>query len=451
MRSPMPPDAASLAETAEEARKAIEKFLASARQPALFEPGEDLLALASDNYSLGYRGSRLTLQAWDRTRNIVRRVLRVSKSEKARMELAVECFGRREGPLFLVDLAGRYGAEAGRRSARLVFRERYRLYLRRQFPEWTLAELTTEADLEHSLSPAFPRAFLRHGQHGWAAIGCPPDGDASAVLAFGLIWLDYLRTREQRLAIEGLAIHLPEGKERRTVLRLPWLDPSAGRFELFAYSDENWVARVEPRDFGNLDTRLETHRRPALSDSPLVDRVADLPGVETVLGRDGRRSFRVHGLEFGREAGDKFLFGLANRREARDQHLAEIESLVSEIARVRSPEAEDRAHPLYRQASEAWLESRVRANVEAIDASLLPRPIYGQTPVFAGGERGVIDLLAVDRAGRLAVLSSKPRPICICPCKRSTTGSTCAGIWIAASSRRRVISRASSCGVTLHG
>jgi hypothetical protein len=37
----------------------------------------------------------------------------------------------------------------------------------------------------------------------------------------------------------------------------------------------------------------------------------------------------------------------------------------------------------------------------------LREPVYGQTPVLAGGERGIIDLLAVDRAGRLAVIELK--------------------------------------------
>ena len=34
-------------------------------------------------------------------------------------------------------------------------------------------------------------------------------------------------------------------------------------------------------------------------------------------------------------------------------------------------------------------------------------PVYGQVPAFAGGERGVMDLLAVDRDGRLAVVELK--------------------------------------------
>ena len=46
----------------------------------------------------------------------------------------------------------------------------------------------------------------------------------------------------------------------------------------------------------------------------------------------------------------------------------------------------------------------VRANLGVIDPDLVPAPVYGQVPAFAGGERDVIDLLAVENRGRLVVL-----------------------------------------------
>ncbi|MBZ5586675.1 MAG: hypothetical protein LAQ30_31710 [Acidobacteriia bacterium] len=335
----------------QEIRAALEGFLQNARQPALYEPGEELLLLTGENFSLEVRGSRLTLQAWDRTRNITRRVVSVRKSENGRVELSVERFARREGQLVLVDLARRAGADASRRSGRLAFRERYRLFLRRQFPEWVLAGLSVEADLEHSLSPAFPRAFLRHGQHGWASMGCPPDGDPAAALSFGLIWLSYLRAREPRVVIEGLAVHLPAGQERAPALRVLCLDPSTARFELFSYTEDDDVALLDPHDYGNLDTRLEPARSRPEGCLTGFERLLSLPGVECIP-----------------------------------------------------------RHPLYRQAPEAWLESQARAHIEILDASLRRAPIYGQTPVFTGGDRGVLDLLAVDHTGRLAILELKASP-----------------------------------------
>jgi len=299
----MPPLIRAAGCSAEQTRMEIEAFLENSRQPALLEPGEEMLALTPGNYALDIRGQRLTLQAWDRTRNLTRRVTGIKQSTAARMELAVERFPRRQGQLFLLDLGRRAGAGLGRRSGRLVFRERFRLFLRRQFPEWNLAELSAEPNLEFSLSPAFPRALLRHGQHAWAAIACPPEGDAAAMLAFGLIWLSYLRARERRLTVEGLALYLPTGSERSTALRLLCLDPAAARFELFTYSEEDFIAGVDPRDHGNLDTRLEPCRRPEPNQTEAWRAIAALPGVERIPRHDGRASLRVRGIEFAQLAG----------------------------------------------------------------------------------------------------------------------------------------------------
>jgi hypothetical protein len=392
---------------AEADRAVIEAFLKSCKQPALLEPGEELLILTPDNFSLELRGSRLTLQVWDRTRNLTRRIVDIRKSTSARLEIVVERFARREGQVFLIDLARRAGAELGSRSGRLVFRERFRLFLRRQFPEWNLAEVSAEANLEFSLSPAFPRAFLRHGQHGWAAIACAPEGDAAAVLSFGLIWLSYLRAREHRVTVEGLAIYVPAGRERATALRLLCLNPEAARFELFTYSEQDFVLRIDPSDHGNLDTRLDPCRRAAPNLTDNWQRITSLPGVERIPKHDGSASLRVRGIEFAEISDGTLLFGLGERRPAREHHSAEIENLVEELARARSADGIDRQHPLYRQYPEAWLESQARAQIETLDATLLRDPIYGQVPAFAGGERGILDLLAVDHDGRLAIVELK--------------------------------------------
>jgi len=392
---------------AHESRARIEAFLQACREPALLEPGEELLPLDDSNFALEQRGERLTLQAWDRNRNLTRRILAIQHDSAGRLELLVERFARREGPLFLLDLARRSGADMGRRGARMVFRERFRLFLRRQFPAWTLADLSAEPNLEFSLSPSFPRAFLRHGQHAWAAIACPPDGDSAAVLSFGLIWLSYLRARERRLTVEGLAIYAPAGQENTTALRLLCLDPAAARYELFRYTGQDYVAGVDARDHGNLDTRLELCRRPEPLPANPWRSVLELPGVERILKNDGRASLRVRGIEFAELSGDRLTFGIAERHPAYDYHIAEIARLVEELARARSPEAADRDHPLYRQFPEAWLESQARAHLQTIDATLRPDPVYGQVPAFAGGDRGVIDLLAVDYTGRLTVVELK--------------------------------------------
>jgi hypothetical protein len=309
------------------------------------------------------------------------------------MELTVERFARREGSLFLIDLAVPAGAEVGRRGPRRVFRERFREMLSRQFPGWKIGELSVEADLAHSLSPAYPRAFLKHGQSGWAAIAAAPDAaSATGVLSFGLIWLDYLRRREKRVAMQGLALFVPCGFEQPTSLRLLYLDAEAAGCRVFGYSEQGFAMPLDPRDFGNLETHLEPCRR---ADVPAREPAGGVAAdeVQRVARPDGSVSMRLHGIEFARvAAGDD-----------PEDHA----SAPDDLTLFRSADAADRGHPLYRLQPEAWLESQVRAQIRQVHAALLPEPIYNQVPAFAGGDRGVMDLVAVDYAGRLAVLELK--------------------------------------------
>ncbi|HWQ55547.1 MAG TPA: hypothetical protein VN442_17805 [Bryobacteraceae bacterium] len=390
----------------EDVRAAVERFLASCRRPALLEPGEDLIELADDNWALETRGARLVLQAWDQRRNLVRRVKAVRVETPGRLELVVEHFARREGKLFLLDLDRPAGFDAERRSARLVFRERFRQFLSRQYPGWNIAELTTEPNLQHSLSPAYPRGLVKKGQVGIAAIAVSEPTEADGVLSFGLIWLDYLRRRERRMVIERLALFVPAGEERTTCLRMRYLNPEGARCELLSYSSGGYVAQVDPDDVGNLDTHLETCCRRALLPGSLEPLLA-VDGVERMARLDGAVSLRVHGLEFARADANGIRFGIAQKLAAHERHAGEIERLARDLARVRSADADDHQHPLWRHGPEAWLESQVRAGIETVDASLCTEPVYSQVLNFAGGERGVIDLLAVDCTGRLAIIELK--------------------------------------------
>jgi hypothetical protein len=393
--------------SAGEVQAAVERFLEGSRKPALLEPGEPLLPLTKGNCVLELRNSRLTLHAWDERRNLARQIIDIREEQRGRLELVAARFPRKQGPLFLIDLARPASRDWERHGSRLVFRERFRQFLACEFPAWKLADITTEADLEHSLSPAFPRALLKKGASGLAAIGVGPDAvDPSAVLSFGLIWLDYLRRRERRAVIEGLVLFLPAGQERSTCLRLRFLDAGAARFEIFAYSEQDFSSRLDLRDFGNLETKLEICRAPSMVHREWLDHLLRVPGVEQVASHSGEISLRVCGLEFARTSGSEILFGLADRAMASENNLREIEQLARHLARLRSADAEPRGDFCLR-SPEAWLESQVRGAIETIDASLVPQPIYGQVPAFAGGDRGVIDLLAVDRTGRLAVVELK--------------------------------------------
>src|SRR5579863_1723454 len=189
-----------------EAYLAIERFLKASQKPVLIEPGEDPFALGADTFAVNERPAGITIECWDEKRSLVRRVVAVRVERPGRLELDVEHFGGRTGPLTLVDLDRETHRDAARRGARLKYRERFRQSLHRQFPDWRVVELSTEQDLHNSFSPAYPRALLRKGNAALAAIGIPENSPSPAdALTFGLIWLDYLRRREPRLTIQGLA------------------------------------------------------------------------------------------------------------------------------------------------------------------------------------------------------------------------------------------------------
>jgi hypothetical protein len=370
-----------------QAREAIDSFVRSARQPALLEPGEPLLPFTPATFHFEQHPTHVLLQAWDDTRNIVRRVTAVREQSRGKLSLTVRKFANREGELLLVDLAVPAKREWTRRGEKLLFRERFRQFLQREFLDWEITSLSAEADLEHSLSPTFPRALLRQGRRALAAIASPPnEGDPAAILTFGLIWIAYLRQREARLTVEALVILLPKGHEHPTTLRIPHL-PNA-RIEVFTYCENDRATHLDPTDYGNLDTTLDPcHRSPHPPDH--VPDFDDIEGFEQVARPDGTASLRIHGLEFAT---------LPSRAS-----LSELTAHGRELSRLRRTPGS----LLHQKDPERWLESQVRANIPAIDASLRSTPVYGQVPAFTAGDRGVIDLLASEHSGRLAVLELK--------------------------------------------
>jgi len=290
----------------QEIREKIERFLEGCPHPVLSEPGEESLAITADNLLLESRDGSLRLQAWDEHRNLVRRITGIEQESKGKLVLRIEKFGKRPGTLSLLDPARAARENVPLRSARLEFRELFRRFLRRQYPKHKLVELTTEADLEHSLSPAYPRALLRQGASAWAAVGASPDPfHSDGVLTFGLIWLDYLRRREPGLVVHGLILYLPAGNEKTTCLRLLFLNGDVAQYTAFTYTDDGVEDPIDLADYGNLDTHLEPCRRRIPSEAdPLLDPIRDLPGVETAARADGELSLRIHGAEFARTSGN---------------------------------------------------------------------------------------------------------------------------------------------------
>ena len=394
------------------AHAAIERFVQNSRQPVLFEPGDDPLTITASTFSLTARGSIVTLECWNDTKNLVRRIRGIRTERRGRLEVEIERFGALSGTLTLLDLDEPSNRDADRRGSRLKYREQFRRSLHRQFAGYRVAELSTEQDLQHTLSPSFPRALLRRGNSGIAAIGASAQAlSPNDVLSFGLIWLEHLRRRDPKITIQALALFLPAEHEATTCHRVRFLNPESASYRVFVHQT-NDEAEVDPRDYQNFDTHLPVAMQPLAGASERtlewVERLMRVEGVERRDRPDGSVSLAVRGLEFARVLGDELLFGLDRKHAAGgERHVLEAEQIASEMARMRSFQAIDRINPMYMRHPEAWLESQVRARVQTLDAMLYPHPIYGQVPQFAAGERGIIDLLAIDRDGRMAVIELK--------------------------------------------
>jgi hypothetical protein len=255
----------------EETLAAIERFLSSASRPVLIEAGEAEFPLDAGCFALETQGAFLYVSAWTADRQYRRRILDVRQQRPGRIDLSVARIGRTPGVATIFDSGYARNEHVRRRGYREKFREEFRLMLRRQFPEWRLAELSTAPDLEHSLSPAYPRGALRRGASGMAAIGAASEAsNVDGVLTFGLIWLDYLRRRDPGVAYGSLAIFLPEDRARNTVLRIQWLDPAAAEVRVFTIR-EGIEQEAEVADRGNLETRLESPARSAPPPTPEGD------------------------------------------------------------------------------------------------------------------------------------------------------------------------------------
>ena len=413
---------------AEEVAAAVRQFFEESETPVLIEPGDDPIAVNKDNLTLEQRGHRLMLECCSADPDshqgvLVRKISGVRKQRRGYLELATERFGGKPGTLQLIDQAHPGRQHNLRRGEQWKFREEFGLALRRQFPDWKLAQLTTETDLEHSLSPAYTRGLLVKGRMAIATIGAGPEClDPDGVLSFGLIWLDYLRRRETQLVIGGLVLFVPIGAESVTCHRVRHLDPAKVRCEVFVYGDGAREELVDPADYTNLATRLEPFCTP-LAGAPLgwiaqVDQLSALDGVARVAKPDGSVSLRVRGMEFAALRRDpqkqwKLTYGLHGRREAKPGSQEKIAALARKLNRARCPDAKNRKARLYTRQPEAWLESEIRRTPAEIDASLEYSPLYTQAPWMAGTHRSVLDLIGVDlgeaaaRRGQLVVIEVK--------------------------------------------
>jgi len=266
--------------------------------------------------------------------------------------------------------------------------------------------------------------------------------EIDGIVAAGIVWLaGFNGRRPDAQQARRLWFCVPQERsqtvvERLTLTELARLGARAECFEVDEAREELKAVRLATQD-----ELLNAHPRELRwPDQPaahsrwherILSLAPDLIEVRRHVGQ-GIESYSIHGLEFARTHGlmwARISFGVINRpsgfnppaqcRAAQvdrgrrgpvtltENNFAELERLVREVITYRRAEAPDRRHPFYRLRAEAWLESMLRKNISLLDSSLDERYVYSQIPTWRAEERSVIDLLAVNHQGRLAVIEIK--------------------------------------------
>jgi hypothetical protein len=387
-------------------RKAIETFLGGCRRPAALEYGENAIPLAPGCYGLEVRAGRLSIEIWDETRSVSRRIVGLEGAATGVLDCAIQRFGGKPGRLTFLDLDRPQTAHRSLRGVRQNFAEQFRRMLARQFPGWEIPVLSSGLDLRRSFSSIFPRARLTRGRQQIAAMACPGAQDEAEMLAFALIWHDHVRARGRAMGETSLCLFLPEAAGTLTAHRLHWLTGRSPAGEclntrLFRFNGHGSAGEVDARDLGNLQTRVSASYAAPL---PMPGVEAMLSSLQSIVGvgccpeLNGAISIRCRGLEFARVEKGRILLGIETKREVDACHTEEVADFAAQLSSLPA------ALPSF---PERWFESAVRSSLPAIDADLLPSPIHGQVITFAAGDRDLIDLLACSPSGRLAVLELK--------------------------------------------
>jgi hypothetical protein len=408
-------------ESLQKLRDEIELFIKSLRHPLLVEDEAELFDLSASEWRLTVEFGKVLFAAWNPARSLSRRVEDIAYRDSERLGLFARKVAGRETVTLEIREAHCTRQPTDKAAGRESFQKQLLALLSRQYPGWSLERVSHRSDREHSFSAWYTRGVARQGRTAWAFLGLG-EGEspaaADAALAFGLIWLDWLRSRSERVTYSGLRLIFPPRTAEMSAHRAAYLNHRAVQVEILEWSvKEERPSVIDWRDYGNVETRLAPRRLAA----DLIERhrglllrlLGELLAQVDVVADPAAAalSIRVLGLELARVEGllaPHITFGLpGNARRCEEGNHAELRQLLETALRIRSAASANSSSDLYRLQSERWLESMVVRDVTKLDPALSPTCIYPQVPAFSGMDRGVIDILLATRSGRLAVLELK--------------------------------------------
>jgi hypothetical protein len=412
----------------------VEAYIAEHPAAAVLEDGRVLFDMRSARYSVKESHGRCLLQLWSEERNLVRSVMSVQHRTGCLRLMTRRMGAPKPVSLELVPNSDRRTPTA-RDAARRQYLRRLERVLLRAFPGWKPEGLRTATDLEHSFGPAYVRGHLWRGTAAEAVIGVGADESSATVdgvLTLGLLWLEFCR--EQSLSKRhgsrhygGLKVIVPHGAAQTAAERMVWLNHGAASFQLFTLDERSEeLIEVDFRDIGNVESRLvhafdvtaalERGRAGVDRAMALVPPMARRR-VELRARSAAEIGLLLHGLEFARvrqgssahsfAREEEITFGAgANETTLNDETESLCRELLTRLVLSRQPDGEH-ADPLFRLQPERWLESRLRIGLDEFIPGLQGEFLYSQVPAISSGDRGMLDLLTIDRGGRLAVLEVK--------------------------------------------
>jgi hypothetical protein len=418
------------AATTAQLAKAIEQFLSDHPAAAVLEDGRVAFEMRTAHYSIDDSHGRCLLHLWSEESNLIRTVLEVHPRAHSLRLLTRRMGAAKPQALELIPSSDRR-TPTTRDAARRNHQRLLDRVLTRAFLGAKVDGLRSAMDLEHSFGPAYVRGRLLRGIAADAVIGVSQAESGAAVdgiLTLGILWLDYCRQHSDgRRHFGGLKVIVPPGAWRTTAERMAWLNHAAADFQLFTLDERNEeLVPIDFRDTGNFESRLihafsaeATFERCKAGIDRLLSLAppADVNRVEIRPRSASEVSLLLHGLDFARirhgaaahsfSRADEITFGAgANETPLTPENEPLCRELFARLFLSRHPDGMQ-TDALFRLQPERWLESRLRQNLNELLPSLRGDLLYSQVPTLSSGDRGMLDLLTLDRKGRLHVLELK--------------------------------------------
>jgi hypothetical protein len=253
-----------------------------------------------------------------------------------------------------------------------------------------------------------------------ASVASHNASDVDALLSASLLWFTRVSERAKPPYIQQLWLVL-EGELVKAALTKLALIKDGLKQAIHAFEIDNAWTELKPLQIPDRKELWQKRLKrfppvvePVMSESALMIEAEAPEAIDIVRARHGE-TLRYNGLPFARVrrvlGSERVWFGTESWQRCLldDSTSAQWESLCHDLQTHRSETAPDHRHALYRNASEAWLESLLRRDISRLDPGLIVAPIHAQFRTAPGGRLGVrpIDLLALRRDGRLVVIELK--------------------------------------------